>query len=203
MAPPLARTLLALTLLLVSHVAHAQTQARAYEVVAFDKGYDHLLLKVDEAGVGTLYQVRMMFQGRLVEEKMAPMGHEDETAAALRRKHKLDVDPVKGQETPDKKHVLMGFKDKSQYRLFFMEGSKVGYYDSIELKTGSKGETGEAYLKEAYWTPDGRKFVAIVHQTLASDRLDLDADQFYVFTFKRYKIRFGGDDKASGDKGGR
>ncbi len=176
----------------------AQTTKRSYEVLAFDKGGDHFLMKVDDPGVGTLYQVRMTFQGRLVEEKMAPMGHEKATRKALSRKHKLKVEPVVGQETPDKKHVLMGFKDRNHYRLFVMQDDRVGYYDRIDLKKDRDGKTGEAYMKEVYWTPNGKRFVVILHQKLASsdDRTDYDTDFFYVFKFKRYKIRFGGDDET-------
>jgi hypothetical protein len=172
-----------------------QTTQRSFEVLAFDKGGDHFLLKIDDPGVGILFQVRMTFQGRLVEEKMAPMGHEEGVQKALLRKHKLSVEPVTGQETPDKKHVLMGFKDRDHYRLFVMKGDRVGYYDRIELKKDREGKTGDAYMKEVYWTPNGKRFVVILHQTLAStdDRIDYDTDFFYVFKFKRYKIRFGGD----------
>jgi hypothetical protein len=186
-----------LALLLPSH-GQAQTTKRSYEVLAFDKGGDHFLLKVEDPGVGTLFQVRMTFQGRLVEEKMAPMGHEGSSRKALVRKHKLTVDPIVGQETPDKKHVLMGFKDRDHYRLFVMQDDRVGYYDRIELKKDREGKSGEAYMKEAYWTPNGKRFVVILHQKLASsdDRTDYDTDFFYVFKFKRYKIRFGGDDET-------
>jgi hypothetical protein len=177
----------------------AQTTARTYEVLGFDKAFETVLMRVEDPGVGLFYQARRMFQGGLLEEQMAPKEQEEKILAGLKRKYKIEVDPIKGQETPDKKNVLMGFKDGAQFRLFFMEGSKVGYYDKVDLKQGSKGETGEAYLKENYWTPDGKRFVAVVHQKLASDRIDLDADQFYIFTFKRYKIHFGGDEeKAQG-----
>jgi len=33
-----------------------------------------------------------------------------------------------------------------------------------------------------------------VHQKLASGRLEVDADQFYIYSFKRYKIHFSGDE---------
>jgi hypothetical protein len=188
-------SLAALLVLMLPLAARGQTMARSYQVLGFDKPYENLLLRVDDPGVGTFFQVRLMFQGRLVEEQMAPKEQEEQILTGLKRKYKIEVEPVKGQETPDKKNVLMGFKDGAQFRLFFMEGSKVGYYDKVDLKQGSKGETGEAYLKENYWTPDGKRFVAVVHQKLASDRIDLDADQFYIFTFKRYKIHFGGDEE--------
>ncbi len=188
-------SLAALLVLMLPLAARGQTVARSYQVLGFDKPYENLLLRVDDPGVGTFFQVRLMFQGRLVEEQMAPKEQEEQILTGLKRKYKIEIEPVKGQETPDKKNVLMGFKDGAQFRLFFMEGSKVGYYDKVDLKQGSKGETGEAYLKENYWTPDGKRFVAVVHQKLASDRIDLDADQFYIFTFKRYKIHFGGDEE--------
>jgi len=181
--------------LLLPATAGGQTVSRTYQVLGFDKPFDNVLMRVEDPGVGAFLQVRLMFQGRLVEEQMAPKEQEEQILAALKRKYKIEIDPVKGQETPDKKNVLMGFKDGAQFRLFFMEGPKVGYYDKVDLKQGSKGETGEAYLKENYWTPDGKRFVAVIHQKLASDRIDLDADQFYIFTFKRYKIHFGGDEE--------
>jgi hypothetical protein len=184
-------------LLMLPPLAAAQTASRTYEVLGFDKPFDHVMMRVEDPGVGTFLQVRLMFQGRLVEEQMAPKEQEEAVLTGLKRKYKIEIEPVKGQETPDKKNVLMGFKDAAQFRIFFMEGPKVGYYDKVDLKQGSKGETGEAYLKEVYWTPDGKRFVAVIHQKLASDRIDLDADQFYIFTFKRYKIHFGGDEEKS------
>jgi len=183
------------TVLMLPSVLAAQTASRTYEVIGFDKPFDNVLMRVDDPGVGVFYQARRMFQGGLLEEQMAPKEQEEQIVAGLKRKYKIEVEPVKGQETPDKKNVLMGFKDGSQFRIFFMEGPKVGYYDKVDLKQGSKGETGEAYLKETYWTPDGKRFIVVVHQKLASDRIDLDADQFYIFTFKRYKIHFGGDEE--------
>lgn len=184
-----------LPLLLLPSLLAAQTASRTYEVVGFDKPFDSVLMRVEDPGVGVFYQARRMFQGGLLEEQMAAKEQEEQISGALKRKYKIEVAPVKGQETPDKKNVLMGFKDGAQFRIFFMEGPKVGYYDKVDLKQGSKGETGEAYLKETYWTPDGKRFVVVIHQKLASDRIDLDADQFYIFTFKRYKIHFGGDEE--------
>lgn len=181
--------------LLLPVAAVGQTASRSYQVLGFDKPFDTVLMRVEDPGVGVFLQVRLMFQGRLVEEQMAPKEQEEKILAGLKRKYKIEVDPIKGQETPDKKNVVMGFKDGAEFRLFFMEGSKVGYYDKVDLKQGSKGETGEAYMKEAYWTPDGKRFVLVIHQKLASDRIDLDADQFYIFAFKRYKIHFGGDEE--------
>jgi hypothetical protein len=191
----LACSLALAALLAAAPSALAQGASRAYSVVAFDKDCEKFLLRVDDPAIGLLFQVRLMFQGRMVEEATFDRKDEKEAEKKLRAKHKLTDDAVKGQKTPDGKYVLMGFKDGVFLRLFFLEQAsmKAGYYDRVELKQAEDGNVGEAFLKEAFWTPDGRQFLAIVHQKLSSPRLDVDADQFYVYTFKRYKIHFSGD----------
>jgi len=176
--------------------ALAQGASRAYSAVAFDKDSEKFLLRVDDPAIGLLFQVRLMFQGRMVEEQTFERKDEKDAEKKLRAKHKLTEDAVKGQKTPDGKYVLMGFKDGAFLRLFFLEQAsmKAGYYDRVELKQAEDGSVGEAFLKEAFWTPDGRQFLAIVHQKLASGRLEVDADQFYIYSFKRYKIHFSGDE---------
>ena len=195
-------------LILVSLLAlpcPARAQTRNYDVVAFDKACENFLLRVDDPGVGLLFQVRQMFQGRMVEEQVFQREEEKDAEKKIRDKHKLTEAALKGQKTPDGKYVLMGFKDGKFFRMFFLDESqrKAGYYDRVELKAAEDGSTGEAFLKDAYWTPDGKQFLAIIHQKLAAGRTDMDQDQFYVFPFKRYKIHFGGADEGEAGGGGK
>jgi hypothetical protein len=183
--------LVLLVLLLLTPTAAAQTVKKSMEVLGFDEAREHFLLKVEEEGVGSILQVRKLFQGRMVEEQFYAPDQEEQAIARMKRKHRLTVEPHVGSKTPDEKYALMGFKDKKFFRLFVMaDEQRVGYYDRVELKKNDKGGTGKAYLKETYWTPDGKYFVPIIHQELSGTRLDLDADQFYLYKFRRYRIKF-------------
>ena len=185
------RLFLILIVFLLAPVLSAQTVKKSMEVLGFDEARERFLLKVEEQGVGSLLQVRKLFQGRMIEEQFYAPDQEEQAIARMKRKHKLTVEPHVGSKTPDEKYALMGFKDKSFFRLFVMaDEQRVGYYDRVELKKNDEGEAGKAYLKETYWTPDGKYFVPIIHQELSGTRLDLDADQFYIYKFRRYRIKF-------------
>ncbi len=179
------RRLLILAILLCGLEATAQERQIAMDFMGFSADGEHFVVKRYDHHVGWGISVRSLADGTQVREHLYTSAEEKQTLARVKRRHKLQEGT--GPRSPDERYVALGAQNGDQFDILIMRKPLIGRFQEIPLRSADTPQRGEAILKKAAWSPDGRHLVVILNEK-TSGLGAWERDTVYAYRFRPWDV---------------
>lgn len=161
----------------------------AYEFLGFAGDGEHFLVKKHEGHEGWSVSLRSLHDDRQVRSLPLDDPNDKKRLKGLARKY--DLDKGVGPESPDGTIALLGLQDGKYFDILALEKPRIGRFKSLRLKTDKSGRKaqGEAFLKKAVWSPDGKWVVVIVTEQAEGEQA-FARDHVHAFKFLKFRVKW-------------
>jgi hypothetical protein len=192
---------LSLTAMLLCSTVHAK-EIRI-QFVAFNDDSSQVLVKVEDANLGTSLQVRevgtnTIKKAHLAESKRA----EQRLMRRLRRR--FPKTGIVDQVGPRNFGTIMGAPDgKGGYNILVMKDNRVGVLGTVVLAVDKDNPANRAkgMLKEVVWSENGSQILVVLNQKMTIDTGTSRVDDIHYFQYRSWDIKWlkAEEPKPSGD----
>ncbi len=167
------------------------------EFVAFSENSQEYLVKVVDADIGPVLQVRSTKKNKLIKAYPYDLEREKAMIKRIRRKHKLVQDPVDDATNPRKGYVMMTRDMGDKLGIYMMRDEKIRLYDELELLKDDDDKPARANQKQLVWDQRG-KYAVIIYSQKLEGAYGFSGDFLHAFKFKSYKASFAEPEGAPG-----
>ncbi len=176
-------------LLLAAPLAASAQSDPSFEFLGFAKDGEHFLVKKQDGHEGWSVSVRSLFEDKQVKSLPLDDPNDPKRLASLTRKYTLDKGT--GPLSPDGGLTVLGVQDGRYFDVLVMEKPRIGRFKSLRLETDEAGKKalGEAYLKKAAWSADGKWLVVVMTEQAEGERA-FARDHVHAFKFQKWKVKW-------------
>jgi len=163
------------------------------EVVGFSPGGREVILRVQDANQGSLFQVRDAKKNRVLSSHPYQEDTEKRVWRRLRKEHQVPEDLTLSPRNPRNAQTLMTAVEGDKLIVYLMEDERIRLYERVPLLKPADGTLPTAFVKQAVWGPKGKHVVIVYHQRI-KDLLEWEGDFIHSFKYRSYRLQ--GEDEA-------